>query len=133
MRRIPAAEGEGGFTLIELMIVVAIVGILAAIAIPNYFRYQAKTRQAEAKINLGNIATSQCAYFGEHQTYTAARQDLIWGPEGKTIYAYSIDNGADAAHYTARARGNIDIDPAVDVWVIDQTRALSNVTNDVAQ
>ena len=51
-----------GFTLIELMIVVAIVGILAAIAVPNYFNYLAKSQQAEAKTNLGAIYIGMTSY-----------------------------------------------------------------------
>ena len=50
-------KGQQGFTLIELMIVVTIVGMLAAIAIPNFLTYQAKDKQAEAKIALGDLYT----------------------------------------------------------------------------
>src|SRR3712207_9241843 len=46
-----------GFTLIELMIVVAIIGILAAIAIPNFIRFQARARQSEANTNLKSLFT----------------------------------------------------------------------------
>lgn len=60
-----------GFTLIELMIVVAIIGILAAIAIPNFLQYQLKSRQAEAKTNLGAIRTSEISFNGEHGCYLA--------------------------------------------------------------
>jgi type IV pilus assembly protein PilA len=60
---------QEGFTLIELMIVVAIIGILAAIAIPNFLRYQAKSRQSEAKTNLGAIFVAQTAYFSENNRY----------------------------------------------------------------
>ena len=54
-----------GFTLIELMIVVAIIGILAAIAIPNFLQYQMKSRQSEAKTNLMAIKTSEVSWQGE--------------------------------------------------------------------
>ena len=62
-------KGQKGFTLIELMIVVAIIGILAAIAIPNFLTYQLKSRQAEAKTNLQAIKTSEIAFQAERGCY----------------------------------------------------------------
>ncbi len=67
-------HNEKGFTLIELMIVVAIIGILAAIAIPNFLKYQAKARQAEAKTNLGGIFVAETSYFGEQAMYGSFAQ-----------------------------------------------------------
>ncbi len=60
-----ALRKQEGFTLIELMIVVAIIGILAAIAIPNFLQYQMKSRQSEAKTNLQAIKTSMVSFQGE--------------------------------------------------------------------
>ena len=62
-------KGQKGFTLIELMIVVAIIGILAAIAIPNFLTYQLKSRQSEAKVNLNAIKTSEIAFQAEKGCY----------------------------------------------------------------
>ncbi|HTO05827.1 MAG TPA: prepilin-type N-terminal cleavage/methylation domain-containing protein [Myxococcota bacterium] len=58
-----------GFTLIELMIVVAIIGILAAIAIPNFIKFQLRSKAGESKVNLAAIRTAEESYFAEAGTY----------------------------------------------------------------
>ena len=67
-----------GFTLIELMIVVAIIAILAAIAIPQYKKFQLKAKTAEAKANLGSIRSCEEAYAAENDVYVTA----AWNPSG---------------------------------------------------
>jgi len=144
-----------GFTLIELMIVVAIIGILAAIAIPNFLRYQAKSKQSEAKTNLGAIGTNAEAYHSEKDVYNATFTDLGWSATGKTRYAYFYDTdkidstqgtpitamkaplsglvAASNVGFTAGAEGNIDTDTPEDQWSYNNDRELVNVLNDVSQ
>jgi len=153
-------RSKKGFTLIELMIVVAIIGILAAIAIPNFLRFQAKSKQSEAKTNLGGIFTAQISYFGEHNYYGNFQQ-IAWAPSGTTRYTYysgdytnniispaptsGSDNTGNATPYTAstllaarsdntfisQAVGEIDSDAYRDEWTINQLRVLTNVRDDV--
>lgn len=90
-----------GFTLIELMIVVAIIGILAAIAIPNFLKFQAKARQSEAKTNLSSIATAEIAYFAEKNNWGFTFYRIGWSPQGQAKYKYLLGtvtgDGSDAA------------------------------------
>ena len=79
-----------GFTLIELMIVVAIIGILAAIAIPNFIKFQARSKQSEAKANLKGAFTAQKAYFQEHSSYSNDGLRLGFDPERGNRYAYDL-------------------------------------------
>jgi type IV pilus assembly protein PilA len=85
-------RSKKGFTLIELMIVVAIIGILAAIAIPNFLRFQAKSKQSEAKTNLGGIFTGQTSYLGENNRY-GTFAEIAWAPIG-TSQRYTYYSGS---------------------------------------
>ena len=144
---------QKGFTLIELMIVVAIIGILAAIAIPNFLRFQAKSKQAEAKTNLGAMGTTAEAFRAEYDTYTTPVLNLGWKEQGACRYAYYYNGGrhdctanptgyalcastqttlATITGFTASAGGNIDKDATCDMWNYNDARTLSNPVNDVA-
>ncbi len=82
-----------GFTLIELMIVVAIIGLLAALAIPNFIKFQAKSRQSEARANLKSVYTSEKSYYGDQQTYYDEFDVIGFAPEGNNRYAYFAGGG----------------------------------------
>lgn len=74
---VPPARGkERGFTLIELMVVVAIIAILASIAYPSYSGYMEKSRRSEGTSALMQIAAKQEQYFMDNRTYTSDLTDL---------------------------------------------------------
>ena len=69
-------SNEKGFTLIELMIVIAIIGILAAIAIPNFVSYRQRSYNSSSQSDMKNAMTTQEAYFVDYATYTADTGNL---------------------------------------------------------
>ncbi len=95
---------KSGFTLIELMIVVAIIAFLATVAMPNLTHFLAKAKRAEAYMNLHSIYAAEKAYFAEHGTYSSVLngQDGIgWKPEG-----YKGGGKNEKFHYTYGFSGN---------------------------
>ncbi len=143
-----------GFTVIELMILVAIIGMLAVISVPHFISAFKRAKQAEAKHNLGQIFALQMAYFGDNNEYAGGFGGftyLNWSPEGPTFYSYFIawqeieataggrgcightpmDVYSDESSFTAGASGNIDEDYTCDQWTINDGKDLRNVQIDL--
>jgi type IV pilus assembly protein PilA len=131
-----------GFTLLELMVVVVIVGVLSAIAIPNFLRYRLRVKATEVATNLGAIRTSQTVLWSENGQYIAVTSpvpsslpgtrpanwpganpfdQLGWAPEGRVYYQYVVNADSAGAgrgfvRYTAEAISDIDSNGATNHW-----------------
>ncbi len=77
-------KGQSGFTLVELMIVVAIIGVLSAVAIPNFKKYQAKSKVSEAKLQLAAAYAAEQAFFGDFNMYGHCLAYMGYNPSAET-------------------------------------------------
>lgn len=100
-------SNERGFTLIELMIVVVIIGILSALAIPRFSLASTRAKEKEADAILKSVYTMQAAYFANNGGYASALADLAvvgWTPPtGLQFYgqpAVTAGGGANSTTYT---------------------------------
>jgi len=131
-------DKEKGFTMIELMIVVVIIGILAALAIPKFMLSTNRAKQSEAKQLLKQIYAMQHAYRQEYNSYpsystTSPGSASAWadiGVEFQSNARYSYVCAGGASSFTVTATANLDDDPTIDTWTVDQTGAITCATND---
>ena len=93
---------QTGFTLIELMIVVAVIGILAAIAIPNYSDYIKRGKAAEATSNLATLRVKMEQYFQDNRTYIGGACSPTSGAQ---YFTYTCSAAPTATAYTLKATG----------------------------
>ncbi len=144
-----------GFSLIELMVVVAIIAFLAMIAVPNFNRFLAKAKRAEAYMNLSSLYAAEKAYYAEHGIYSnvlCGEGGIGWKPEGKAYYTYGFAGAegknyivgtlgasgsslqgsrADNKQFIIAAAADIDGDGDIDVITVDDNNNIIIVNDDL--
>ena len=150
------SRNNKGFTLIELMIVVAIIGILAAIAIPNFVAMQLRAKRSEMPTNVDGVRTAEKSYEHEWDVFTACAAkpttmptkiqtdfgatfgdggdwDLLgWIADGKVRGQYSVTAATGTSvsqNFSAQAYADIDGDGTTSAYVADKFTKSSMVSS----
>lgn len=81
---------DSGFTLVELMVVVAIIGLLSAVAIPNFQKYQARAKSAEAKLHLSSMYAAEASFYATYNMYHNCLSYMGYDPTEQTPSRYYV-------------------------------------------
>jgi type IV pilus assembly protein PilA len=122
---------QSGFTLVELMVVVAIIGLLSAVAIPNFKKYQAKAKISEAKLQLSAIYTAETAFFSDYNIYhnCLAYMGFDPGPEiGNRYYAVGFGAASDISDPAYSAAVNSGLNSTAGTGCPDVNAVTSGAT-----
>jgi type IV pilus assembly protein PilA len=98
-------KSKKGFTLVELMVVVAIIGVLTSVAIPNFRRYQAKSKTSEAKIQLAGIYSAQTTMQSDYDHFATCLLKAGFTAPVNNYYAVGHSATANAANTLVRGEG----------------------------
>ena len=135
-------KSQSGFSLIELLIVLVIIGILAGIAIPRYMSSTVKAKQTEAKELLHQIYLMERSFYQNNDHYWIPAPSVLADKDNPyafdTIgveimksarYQYTV-TGTDTSFVATATANRLDDDPAIDQWQIDATGELRAVIDD---
>ena len=127
-----AAKKIKAFTLTELLVVLAIIGILLLVALPNLMPVVSKARSTEAKQNLAYIHSLEKSWYMEHSKYSPDLKELGFEIENEeeVQYTYVITSSGTTFKATATAITDFDNDGQINVWEIDEKKNLKEVTPD---
>lgn len=94
---------QDGFTLVELMVVVAIIGLLSAVAVPNFKKYQAKAKISEAKLQLSALYTAEASFFSDYNMYAHCLTYMGFDPGPEMLNRYYAIGFVTPVAYDATA------------------------------
>lgn len=113
--------------VVNILIPIPLCGVCAAIAVPNFVKFQCRSKQSEAKGNLKALYVSEESFRAEHDRYDSDLAALQFTPRGERVrYVYTVLSATKEA-FAAEARGTGDMQG--DVWTISQANDLQHVDN----